>query len=524
MHIAIVVSASEVTQFESRLIKRIVSLPAVRVCTILLVDTPPSLIAILERLRILAEFVIARTGFIKKDLDGVRNIGLRTECVKPSDVGQMLRDIKPDRVIQLVPELPITLDTRDIEIFQLWWDSGQPSGIGTTRASGAPPHCLTVTSFRYGDHFPQVVEQSHLSPMPGAIASGRYNAVARSFTLLIRALRHETTNQQKSNWRMPEKKKNGFQSIATGFQILDAIVCDLTDAVVRRISRILWRRDSWYIAYRTKQQNFVTMNLTANSQGFVPYRSGYDSFVADPICVSHDGIDCVFFEEFSYEVGRGLISCAVLQSDGTLGEPQRVLERPYHLSYPFVFHHGEAIYMIPETAGNRTIELYRCVHFPDKWVFEMTLLSDIIATDATLYNDGVQWWMFTTVGEDGSYTWDELHIFMSASPKGPWTPHPGNPVKCDARSSRPAGPLFWRGNHLIRPTQDCSLSYGGAINLCEIEVLTPLHFTERVVDRIPASWFRCSDGLHTICASDRLEVIDVRPKYRFRWTRGTQWR
>ena len=33
--------------------------------------------------------------------------------------------------------------------------------------------------------------------------------------------------------------------------------------------------------------------------------------------------------------------------------------------------------MIPETSANHTVELFRAVRFPDKWVFEKTLINDM---------------------------------------------------------------------------------------------------------------------------------------------------
>jgi hypothetical protein len=125
--------------------------------------------------------------------------------------------------------------------------------------------------------------------------------------------------------------------------------------------------------------------------------------------------------------------------------------------------------------------------------------------------------MFVTVGDEGSYSWDELHLFMAETPLGPWLPHRGNPVKCDVHSTRPAGPLFLRHGSLIRPTQDCSQRYGGAITLCEVEILTPDCFQERVVGSIQPDLIPGSDGLHTLTATERIEVIDVRKPRRFRW-------
>ena len=40
-----------------------------------------------------------------------------------------------------------------------------------------------------------------------------------------------------------------------------------------------------------------------------------------------------------------------------------VLEKDYHLSYPFLFEDNDELFMIPETATNKTIELYKCEEF-----------------------------------------------------------------------------------------------------------------------------------------------------------------
>ena len=91
-------------------------------------------------------------------------------------------------------------------------------------------------------------------------------------------------------------------------------------------------------------------------------------------------------------------------------------------------------------------------------------------------------------------------------------------VACmNAKNARPAGPLFCKDGLLIRPTQDCSKIYGGAINLCVVEVLTATEFREREFDRIDPELFFKMNGLNTLSATDRLEVIDLKPRRRMRW-------
>ena len=87
---------------------------------------------------------------------------------------------------------------------------------------------------------------------------------------------------------------------------------------------------------------------------------------ADPFLFEHNGKTYIFFEEF-VDDRPGAISCAELRADGTTGEPQRVLTRNYHVSYPFVFEWRGDIYLLPETWDNRRVEVYGAVDFPHRW-------------------------------------------------------------------------------------------------------------------------------------------------------------
>ena len=49
------------------------------------------------------------------------------------------------------------------------------------------------------------------------------------------------------------------------------------------------------------------------------------------------GVAYVFCEEYPYATGKGVISVFALDDEGNPGSPRVVLERPHHLSYPFVF-------------------------------------------------------------------------------------------------------------------------------------------------------------------------------------------
>jgi hypothetical protein len=235
-----------------------------------------------------------------------------------------------------------------------------------------------------------------------------------------------------------------------------------------------------------------------------------DRFWADPFIVARDNRYYVFIEEFLYATQKGHISLIVMNKDGSFEPPVRVLEAPYHLSYPFVFEFESNLYLIPESSANRTIELYKCMAFPLKWEFQRNLMNNCQVVDTTLFQWQGRWWMFVNqIQTAGASSWDELFLHYSDSPfSDNWTPHQRNPVVSDARSARPAGRLFVRNGRLYRPSQNCSGHYGYGFNICEITKLTETDYEEKIVSRVEPKWDKNIVSTHTINYEDGLTIID----------------
>ena len=243
--------------------------------------------------------------------------------------------------------------------------------------------------------------------------------------------------------------------------------------------------------------------------GLKPIVPPRGAFWADPFVVKREGQTYIFLEEYLYKTKRGHIACMRIGEEGRLGRSQTVLERPYHLSYPFIFDFRGETYMIPETAQNRTIEVYRCKRFPDQWSFEKTLMRDVHAVDTTMIQHAGCWWMFVNMREEGGSTYDELFLFYADDPLAErWTSHPRNPIVTDVRSARPAGRLFHRDGRLIRPSQDSSHRYGHAINLNHVLTLTKTRYEENLIDRLEPRDENML-AVHTFNFVDDVTVVDV---------------
>jgi hypothetical protein len=345
------------------------------------------------------------------------------------------------------------------------------------------------------------------------VTNNQQRAAGRAIALFVRILRApqpigEASPIDSHEWHGAETPL--VPSAATS---LRSTAATLRSAVERGLRRISTRSEVWFIAYRPTAPG-------SPPRSFRRWGTDRRRWVADPCIFRHGETTYLFYEDFPYETRRGVISWSALLPDGSLTTPEVALARDYHLSYPFVFAHDGQIYMVPETSGNRSVELYRAVDFPRRWELHRTLLQEVNAVDATLHFDGRRWWMFVNIGEYGSSTWDELFLFFADSFEGPWQPHPANPVKCDPTSSRPAGRLFHRRGQLLRPAQDCSRVYGGGIKLCAIDVLNETEFREHVVESIDRDRLAGADGVHTYAASDGIEVIDGKWAQRPIWWPG----
>jgi hypothetical protein len=244
---------------------------------------------------------------------------------------------------------------------------------------------------------------------------------------------------------------------------------------------------------------------------------------ADPFPVLDNGRYYIFLEEYEHRRMHGRICVLEIDALGkVVSQPRPVLEREFHVSYPFVFRHEGEWYMMPETAKRNAVELFRAARFPDQWEFDRTLVEAFAPVDATLACIEERWWMFlATSVPEAPVSYDELALYYADSPLGPWTPHPRNPMKVDVRSARPAGRLFRHNGAYYRPAQDGTPLYGSAIVMNRIDNLDPASpYRETAVARLEPCWTPGLSGTHTINATAGLTIIDARRVTRRRESLG----
>ena len=279
--------------------------------------------------------------------------------------------------------------------------------------------------------------------------------------------------------------------------------------IIKRLVMEFFKRfffeDQWFLLFTLKR------DVIGRFKEFNKIMPLKDRFWADPHAIQVEDRYYIFIEEFIHAKNKGHISVIELDEAGNWTPPVKVLEKDYHLSYPFVFKWKDIFYMVPESRANKTIDLYESVEFPYKWNFKQCLMEKVSAVNSTLTHYANKWWLFTAIAENEAAAPNvELFLFYSDDLfSGDWKAHPGNPIISDVKRARPAGSLFVEDEKLFRPSQDCSKAYGYGFDLNEIEVLSETEYRERKKLSVRPNWDKKILATHTFANCGNLIAIDA---------------
>jgi len=261
--------------------------------------------------------------------------------------------------------------------------------------------------------------------------------------------------------------------------------------------------EQWSLLYSLEKK------LSFDFKNFKVLSPTQDRFWADPFVIYQDGRYFVFFEEFMYDKKKGHISFVEMDVNGCYSKPKKILEKSYHLSYPHIFKYDSSIFMIPDSVENKSVDLYKCEDFPNKWKFVKTLLhGEFIDSDILFHNE--KCWIISGEKSENLPYVDTAIIHYSGSLFDDFTPHFKNPVISNYNWARNAGKIFAMDNKLIHPTQSYSRGYGSGINLNEITQLSASEFTIKEIKKLEPDWDNSYSGMHTINHSEGLTIIDVK--------------
>lgn len=423
-----------------------------------------------------------------------------------------IKEWKPDCILNLSSKI-ISAEIKAIPAKGIWYfgpgnylnaQAASAAAFAVIKQECSTPVCLMA---EYpGNRKPDILYASYSATQP--YINRNLNIACWKASSFVNRVIVQWQQQQELHIVANEKLIHTRYFIPPGNSTMISFFMKRLQAEMKRALQKRKNFQQWLLMHYTSADKQVETDFTKYSIITAPKTA----FWADPAVFIYNNKRYIFFEEYLYATKKAHISVLQLDENGDASQPQIVLDKPYHLSYPFVFEHDGNIYMLPETSANKTIELYKAISFPNEWQLEKVLMKDVHAVDSTLLFHDNNWWLFANIKENnGASAWDELFVFHAPHfITDQWTAHTQNPVVSDVRSARPAGNFYYNNGKLIRPSQDCSCTYGYAININEITELTPLTYQEKQVQKLLPEWDTQVKAIHTLSSQDGFVCIDAR--------------
>lgn len=265
----------------------------------------------------------------------------------------------------------------------------------------------------------------------------------------------------------------------------------------------------WFITHQKVNQSKLKFDkINLDKCKFV--KAPVDYFYADPICIKHNDLYYIFFENFNYS--KGQIAYYTVDKDLNISAVYPIdIGVQVHCSFPYIFKENDTYYMIPETCHLNKINLYECISFPDKWEFKKTLIDNVHSGDNQIVKIQNTYYLFSLIFDEIK---NNLCIHYANDLLGEWKKH--DLVNLDRKLdneyvSRGAGLIFEKDGKLIRPAQFSDRGMNGeAIILYEIRNISHEQYHEVPLAIIAPSDLSKARCYHTFSLCDDLLTIDAR--------------
>lgn len=286
---------------------------------------------------------------------------------------------------------------------------------------------------------------------------------------------------------------------------------------IRLLKKIFCFEEIYTIAYR-KRDGHTLLDSDLLRFDRIPYDDTF--WYADPIVYTHKGTAYLFMESFDMRTQLGSIACARFEENGKLSEPRIIIQEQYHMSFPMVFSWNDDLYMIPETCGNRSLNLYRCRG--DIWQWELVksfpVEEELVDTVVTACKQDFVQLHCSALHETDKFKnkWQKFRIFKDGEDFRLEADEVFNAGDTYNNGYRMAGSLITEGEIPILPTQESTdVDYGANLYLNDFsgKDVTNMPVLKKVtVDNIllPDVAQKEQIGVHSYALSEGYEVVDMR--------------
>ena len=228
------------------------------------------------------------------------------------------------------------------------------------------------------------------------------------------------------------------------------------------------------------------------------------TFQADPFIVEKADKLYVFYEAFSFRNSKGTLRCRVLDRELTEIDDVKLEgfdDLKCHLSFPFLIHINDQLFMIPESSERKEVILFQSVEFPVRWKKIKVLISDTELTDNVFLTINETCYLLSTTMDN------EIIIHSAENIFGEWQ-RIAPSLKVSNHHHRGAGAPYSVDNKMYFLTQECTPeTYGKSIYIKELVTLNDTVFDESLIEKINSS-INHSDGVHTLNFSNNYIVYD----------------
>lgn len=273
--------------------------------------------------------------------------------------------------------------------------------------------------------------------------------------------------------------------------------------------------DRWNIAIRKKEDEEELFWCLKETK-FNEMDLKKDEWYADPFLFTYENKTFLFFELYDMKQRKGKIAyCEIIE--GEFGEITVILDKPYHLSFPYIFEWNGSVYLMPESSEANKIIIFKSDNFPLDWSEHKILIDSIKVCDSIILTSTTGYWLLTSTIINGGFrvtkeaykvNLDRMEII-------------GSPIFYGEGSYgyRNAGKIITRRHNQFRVAQDCTNNkYGKGLVVYNTEIDDFGSLKEHEIKHIDGRSLNVNnnyfDGVHTYNSNEKYEVIDLKTTHK----------
>ena len=271
---------------------------------------------------------------------------------------------------------------------------------------------------------------------------------------------------------------------------------------------ILKRKQRWEIGFirnKWNQIDFSKIESIKNQPG---------RYFADPFVIESKNKHYIFVEDYNFKMSKGSISVIEIDQNNNQKLFSDVIKEKFHLSFPFIFEYKNDLYIVPESSADKSIRLYKCINFPNKWIYCYNLISNINCADTIIIKKHEYYWLLTSISDKNDFS-SQLNIYYSDSPISQnWKDCSNNPVRFNIDKARNAGLIVDETEKIFRPTQTCGYNkigdnqYGRTIIIRQVKSISAYDFQETYHSTIEPIFKSNLLGVHHMSYIKNFTVLD----------------